>query len=59
MSYLPKASVDFACRIGVNVGRAEPQARPSLSLAQSTRGILGAADLSADERGVAMGGRSE
>lgn len=59
MSHSTEACVGFACRIGVNVGHAEPQTRPSHSLGQSIRGMLGAADLSADEGTVAMGGRSE
>ncbi|MBP1871647.1 hypothetical protein LPJGGPFB_03664 [Ensifer adhaerens] len=59
MFYSTKACVAFACRIGVNVGLAEPQTGPSLSLGQSTRGMLRAANLSADEGTVAMGGRSK
>ena len=59
MFYSTTACVAFACRIGVNVGHTAPQKRPSLSLGQSTRGMLGATDLSADEGAVAIGGRFE
>lgn len=59
MFYSTTACVAFACRIGVNFGLAEPQTRPSLSLEQSTRGMLGATDLSAAEGAVAIGGRFE
>lgn len=59
MFYSTTACVAFACRIGVNVGLAEPQTGPSPSPGQSTHSMRGAADPSVAEGAVAIGGRFE